>query len=158
MSFSSSSPLLSRLRLWDVRLDERPHPDVLPSAFDVVRVGAGVGKPAVDALNAGEAGPVMVCTRHQLLFIPVPPGTADWWRAAHSQCRPGRQWLCMDPEDPQWSPVRCGPRLWLVPGRDCGATTVPEALHESLSRTRARLRTPTVRPHPVALAELGVGA
>ncbi|TGB15529.1 hypothetical protein [Streptomyces sp. MZ04] len=89
----SSSPavLLPSSTRWDVHLSEWPHPEVLPPAFDVVRVGMAAGKPALDALPVGEVGPVQCCMARRVLLIPVPSGTADRWYSAHSRCHQGRQ-------------------------------------------------------------------
>lgn len=152
---SRQLPELPQVHLWDVRLREEPHPDVLPDAFDLVRVGMAAGKPALDALDAREVGPVLCCMAHHVLLIAVPAGTVVGWRAPQTKCRPSRQRACADPGELQLA-TRCADRLWMVPAGG-GPTTDPDALQESLGRTRDRLRTRPVRARPGRALGLGAG-
>lgn len=140
------NPKASTRQLWQLTFAESPHPAGLPTRHDVVRTGMGLGLPALDALReqADSVGPILCCTSHQLLLIPVEAGTADTWQAPHSTCRPGTMQHCLDREYRGYAP-RCG-RFWLLGGQDSQAITDAGALHHSLSLTRSRLRSSPCRP------------
>jgi hypothetical protein len=127
---------------WHIATAEQPRPAVLPPRHDVVRTSAGLGLPAVERLRKeGEpVGPVLYCSAHGVLLIPVEAGTAGTWGAPHSSCfsQGQGQWRCVDPEQSS-SLVRCA-RLWFLPSHDsCGYSpvTAHAALHDGLSRSRS---------------------
>nr|WP_024126760.1 hypothetical protein [Streptomyces sp. F2]AHE39486.1 Hypothetical protein pFRL4_253 [Streptomyces sp. F2] len=130
---------------WNIALSERP-PAVVPSDAGVVRVGLALGLRAIDALVAdgSDVGPVKYCLLHHRLLVPVEPGSAHRWRAAHSDCVPApRSWGC------DASGYRGCSGLWVTrPGTPLIEATAAEALHDALSRTRASLSSALSTPYP----------
>ncbi|MFJ4990378.1 hypothetical protein ACIP9H_42155 [Streptomyces sp. NPDC088732] len=135
-------------RLWQVAFTELPHPVGLPARHDVVRTGMGLGLPALEAMRERKeaVGPILCCPAQQVVIVPVAAGTADVWAAPHSLSRSGAQWHCAEPGCPP-----CSGRLWISGG---AAITDAAALHHSLSLTRSRLRSGSVRPRGVHREQL----
>ncbi|MFD6967880.1 hypothetical protein [Streptomyces sp. NPDC059949] len=138
-------PLLSTRHPWRLQFGEAPTPFPLPRAIDCVRVGMGLGMAAVDEMiDFGHpVGPLLCCMTHRLLLVPVPSGTADVWRAAHSQCERGPSLRCSS-EAPNSS---CHHRYWIAPPTALThPTTDPAVLHHRLSLMRARMRNASHQP------------
>ncbi|WP_093802112.1 hypothetical protein [Streptomyces sp. Wb2n-11] len=138
------TPLLST-HPWQLHFSESPLPPALPRAFDVVHVGMGLGMSALTTmLDTKQAvGPLLCCTTHRMLLVPVESGTADLWRAAHSACTTGSRLMCVT----QGYQRSCPPRLWVAPPEPLAASiTAPTGLYDALSLMRARMRQPAVRP------------
>ncbi|MFF6829181.1 hypothetical protein [Streptomyces longwoodensis] len=135
---------------WHLAIGEQsPLPSA--SAHDTVRVGLALGLPAIDALvtDGTAVGPLRYCLAHHQLLVPVEPGTTHRWQAAHSDCVPGtRAWRCVS------DGYRGCLGLWVTrPDAARISTTSADALHEALSRTRARLSAPR-RAHHVHRREV----
>lgn len=128
--------------LWHVAFSEQP-PVALPRVHDTVRVGLALGLSAIDALVADGTcvGPLRYCLEHQKLLVPVEADTVHRWKAAHSDCVPGaKTWRCIS------DGYRSCSGLWVTrPETVPVATTPADALHDALSRTRDRMRTPAQR-------------
>lgn len=110
---------------------------LLGSGLDSVETSAFIGIAALEWLleESSPVGPALQCLAHARMLIPVPAGTAGWWAAAHSSCRPGIRECDADPYAP-----RCVLQ-WLAPGK-AAVVTEPQRLHEMLSRCRSRSRFP----------------
>lgn len=140
------TPLLSTRHPWQVRFGERPLPPALPGDYDVVRVSVGLGMAAIDTMiDSGEqVGPLLCCMDHRMLLVPVATATAHRWGAAHSKCGAGPALRCE--VHGVWA--TCRSRIWVIPpGPLAYATTDPDALHDRLSLTRARMRNSSCRHH-----------
>lgn len=125
--------------LWHVAIGEQP-PSGLPAGLASVRVGMVLGLPAIDVLVADgtNVGPVKYCLPHHQLVARVEADTVHRWRASHSDCIPGAQ----SPNFGAGGHHGCT-GLWVTcPGSERAAVTPADALHEALSRARARLRKP----------------
>ncbi|MEV7192338.1 hypothetical protein AB0N81_11100 [Streptomyces sp. NPDC093510] len=138
-------PLLSSRHYWRLIGSETSLPDLVPRQTDIVRVSWGLGMVGIDAMLDGgkPVGPVLCCTPHQRLLVPVVSGTASWWNAPHSACGCGQSLQCstQGPESP------ClGLRLWLQPAGPVHATTDPHSLYDLLSLARTHLRQAAPRP------------
>jgi hypothetical protein len=132
------TPLLTTRHHWRVGFGSTPPPE-LPGDFDVVRVGTGLGMCAIDTMidTGDRVGPLLYCTAHRLLLIPVEAGTADRWCAAHSACSSGSALRC----GRQGYQSLCRSRIWLTPPEPLlASTTAPAVLHDTLSLMRARMR------------------
>ena len=129
---------LSTRHPWLVQFAEAPRPREAGTDVDYVRTGMRVSMRALEDLRDSGApvGPVLCCLRHGAMHIPVAHGTASWWQAAHSLCRPGLA-RCQDTE--QFS-APCVMRFWLIPEETHYATTAPTALHYRLSAARSLMR------------------
>ncbi|MDN3260800.1 hypothetical protein QWJ26_13445 [Streptomyces sp. CSDS2] len=130
---------LSSTHLWQLAFAEIPRPGALPRDYDVVRVSMRLGLPAIDMMiNQGHrVGPLLCCTEHLRLLVPVRAGTAHWWGASHSDCVDGSEQRCGMTGG--WA--ACRGRLWILPaGRRTATTTEPGALHHHLSQMRSRMR------------------
>lgn len=135
-------PLLSSRHCWRVVGSESPLPDLVPRQVDIVRLSWGLGMAALDGMidNGMPVGPLLCCTTHQRLLVPVAAGTASWWRAPHSevQCGQGRLLQCST-QGPEG--VCHGRRFWLLPPEPrVYATTDPQGLYDLLGRARTHLR------------------
>ncbi|MFF4179849.1 hypothetical protein [Streptomyces sp. NPDC001750] len=123
-----------------VQYGEAPRSPVLPDVFDVVRVGLGLGLRAVDHLAETKraAGPFLRCRLHSVLLIPVDFGSADRWRAPHSEC--SRHTTVETIRCGQGYDPACQSRVWVEPlGLKTCAVTDSVALHDVLSLQRSRL-------------------
>ncbi|OEJ22117.1 hypothetical protein AR457_40245 [Streptomyces agglomeratus] len=137
------TPLLSTSHPWQLHLSETPPPATLPRDFDVVHVGMGLGMSALDTMIGKQTvGPLLCCITHRMLLIPVGPGTADLWGAAHSACTRGTRLTCIA----RGYQRPCNARFWFAPPNPLAAAiTAPAELHDSLSLTRAHMQRPA--PH-----------
>lgn len=135
-------PLLSSRHCWRVIGSESPLPDLVPRQVDIVRLSWGLGMAALDVMidNGKPVGPLLCCTTHQRLLVPVTDGTVSWWRAPHSEfhCGRGRLLQCST-QGPEG--VCQGRRFWLVPPEPrVYATTDPQGLYDLLGQARTHLR------------------
>ncbi|MFD4634838.1 hypothetical protein ACFVYR_36005 [Streptomyces sp. NPDC058284] len=131
---------MSSRHCWRLSGGETPLPDLVPRETDMVRVGWGLGMASIDAMiDIGEpVGPLLCCTLHKRLLVPVVSGTASWWSAPHSDYGRGRMLHCslQGPES-----VCVGRRFWVLPPEPrVYATTDPQRLYDSLGLTRTQLR------------------
>ncbi|KNE83397.1 hypothetical protein ADZ36_05760 [Streptomyces fradiae] len=134
------TPLRTR-HAWQLSFGETPRPSTLPRTFDVVRVGMGLGLPAIDAVidSNGQVGPVLGCGTHRSLLIPVEAGTAHLWGAPHSVCDAGAALWCGTDGEPSF----CHNRVWMSrPEPLAHPTTGHRTLHNHLSLMRDRMRSP----------------
>ncbi|MFD8847802.1 hypothetical protein [Streptomyces sp. NPDC059604] len=127
-------------------------PSCLPREFDAVRVGLGVGVPAIRyLLDAGAGvGPCLICRQHSTVLIPVGLGTADRWMTPNAQCyhRATLNTLSRATRCPR-SP--CPSHIWVVPPGPGGSTTLTDAgqLHHAISLQRS----PAVRGRRAPVSE-----
>ncbi len=115
---------------------------------DVLRMPLGLGIPVWNAMQErGFVLPVLCCGVHQVMLTAVAPGTASWWRAPHSSCRPGARWGCTES---LYESRHCADGVLVEPwdARSAGGpahgravdTAWARELYDLLSRTRSHLR------------------
>ncbi|MDX3024927.1 hypothetical protein [Streptomyces acidiscabies] len=132
-----SVPFLGTHHHWHVGFGETPPPTMLDH-FDVVRVSIGLGLHAIDTmLDSGHrVGPLLCCSMHRLLLIPVESGASDRWHAPHSTASHGPSLRCRSQE---LQPL-CH-RVWLIPpGQRAAPTATAAVLHTTLSLVCAHVR------------------
>ncbi|WP_327357728.1 hypothetical protein [Streptomyces sp. NBC_01304] len=87
--------------------------------------------------TSDQVGPLLCCSLHLCLIVPVKGGTADVWKAAHSECEAGPAPRCTT----QHLDSRCPNRFWATPSAEVASDlTDAAALHHRLSLMRTRMR------------------
>lgn len=129
---------------WLPQFGEAPRPTALDGLqVDVVETNRRAGLGAVEELRdlTMPVGRLLCCLTHGAAHIPVPPGTARRWSAAHSLCHTGLR-ACASFSGP---PKQCSKRLWLIPP-GTPFLTDPQALHNQLSLSHSPRTAPERAP------------
>jgi len=124
--------------LWRVRPGDRPRPASLTRdlRWDVLSLNQQLGLLALESMQVQglRVGPVLSCTVHGLVHIPVTP-----WRGS-----PLGRGLSVRPFDPScpgdgpWPYGRCAGRMWLLPSQPEDEVLLTDFVEVSHEIRRAR--------------------